>query len=175
MNSVLECPGARFDGDCLIVPKKTADETLEAPFPLRYPQLAGLVTHWKNFVVSAGVVAGDVVACVVPNRLEFVVSFFSIVGARAIIAPLNPAFKKEELLYYLRDLNAKAVIVSTGQHAAESAAADLHLSLWHIDIDPNHVLPEQAPTPELSRIRPLPGDIALMLHTSGTTGRPKGP
>src|SRR5581483_9228381 len=73
---------------------------------------------------------GQAVALVWPNSLEYMVAFLGITRARMVAAPLNPAYKAEELRFYLEDTEAKAVIAPPGDHPVREAAASLNLPVW---------------------------------------------
>jgi acyl-CoA synthetase (AMP-forming)/AMP-acid ligase II len=128
-----------------------------------------------------GVGRGDRVAIVLPNGPEMASAFVA-VGAGATTAPLNPAYRAEEFKFYLDDLGARLLIVETGSTSdAVGAARDLGIGIAELSA------PEGAPagTFTLTLIEPpreagdpktgpaAAGDIALVLHTSGTTSRPK--
>src|SRR5262249_44379897 len=74
---------------------------------------------------GGGIGPGDPVAIVLGNNLEYLATFLATTWARAVAAPLNPAYKTEEFKYYLEDAGAKAVIVAPGDHPARAAAAQL--------------------------------------------------
>src|SRR5262245_18304100 len=61
---------------------------------------------------AGGVQAGDPIAVVLPNSLEFLIAFLATTWARAVAAPLNPGYKVEDFRFYLEDAGARAVIVS---------------------------------------------------------------
>jgi acyl-CoA synthetase (AMP-forming)/AMP-acid ligase II len=127
---------------------------------------------------ALGIGRGDRVAIVLPNGPEMATAFLSIAGA-ATTAPLNPAYRAEEFEFYLTDLHAKALVIdAVGNSAAESIAAKLGIPVIRLETVAG------APAGEF-RLRgdkigttakpgpATPEDIALVLHTSGTTSRPK--
>ena len=128
-----------------------------------------------------GVGRGDRVAIVLPNGPEMASAFVS-VAAGAVTAPLNPRYTAPEFAFYLSDLGAKALIVAEGDPSpARSAAAELGAPVLEVSADPDRPAGvfEFATPPAPGRApaaRPgmaTPDDTALVLHTSGTTSRPK--
>jgi acyl-CoA synthetase (AMP-forming)/AMP-acid ligase II len=124
---------------------------------------------------SAGVSRGDRVAIVLPNGIEAVVAFLAAATA-ATAAPLNPAYKPEEFQYYLADTGARALIVPAGGAEPARSAATPAMVLIESSLDPHGRVsfravgkPGRAGGPE----EPDGEDVALVLHTSGTTSRPK--
>src|SRR5262249_54108120 len=127
---------------------------------------------------EGGLQAGQPIAIVLPNTLEFLVAFLATTWARAVAAPLNPAYKVEEFRFYLEDAGARAVLVSPGDHPAREAARQLQIPVWECSLDAQRQVDVRRQSgqaaPNLDRSAPTAGDVALFLHTSGTTSRPKG-
>lgn len=127
-------------------------------------------------LAASGLSPGDRVATVLPNGLEYLVAFLAVCRARLVVAPLNPAYKPDEFRFYLEDAGARALIAPAGDHVAREVAGSLGLSVWTASATEGTVdiegpgLPASAHPADV----PLPGDVALFLHTSGTTNRPKG-
>ncbi|KEP48067.1 peroxisomal-coenzyme A synthetase [Rhizoctonia solani 123E] len=151
-----------------------------------YSQLRGLVLELRNLLRDEGVAAGDVVAMGLVNCLEFVVGFLATGAARAISAPLNPAYSVPEFNFYLEDTKPRVVLLprnssKTAPLALESAKkCNVNaLELWvqggkpHIKSVFMAKQEEKAPNQRLEYEPPHGDDVALVLHTSGTTGRPK--
>ena len=124
-----------------------------------------------------GVGAGDRVAIVLPNGPEMAAAFVTIAQA-AVTAPLNPAYQRDEYSFYLEDLKAKALVVPEGyQGPALEAAAPLGLSVLRLKAETGGPagrfrLEGEASAPAAAG-KPGPDSTALILHTSGTTSRPK--
>lgn len=125
----------------------------------------------------------SVVAIVMPNSANFIVSFLATTSAALVAAPLNPAYTVDEFCFYLKDAEARVVLVA--QDLADDAPirdatkksgvplmnvpSSLVASSQRTENERKNTgpveYPEQAPDGET---------IALFLHTSGTTSRPKG-
>jgi amino acid adenylation domain-containing protein len=158
------------------VPRKTAISAPERR-PLHYGELRELIETQLAVLNSVGIGRGDRVAIVLPNGPEMATAFL-VVAAGAIAAPLNPAYQAAEFEFYLIDLKAKGMLILSGMDSpARQVAA--RLGILTIDLVP---CPEQAagvftlsnmPANSESAIYAHPDDLALVLHTSGTTSRPK--
>lgn len=150
--------------------------------PLTYQGLRAHVQHTVATLNQLGIGRNDRVAIVLPNGPQMATAFVAI-AAGATTAPLNPAYRKAEFEFYLTDLGAKALLVEQGSSSpALEVAAELQIPVLEITTAPD------APA-GLFEIKPAPGsqqgqpvvqggfaqadDIALVLHTSGTTSRPK--
>src|SRR5687767_6581313 len=90
--------------------RKTAVIIPEGP-QVTYRELRDRIGQAAEELLRGGVEKGDPVAIVLPNNLEFLVTFLGVTWARAIAAPLNPAYKVEEFRFYMEDAGARAVIV----------------------------------------------------------------
>ena len=129
---------------------------------------------------AIGIGRGDRIALVIPNGPEAASSFVTI-ACGATTAPLNPAYKADEFAFYLGDLNAKALVIQQGfDSPARAAAAERGIPVIELVTDPNGPAGAFTLTPpaSLSGTATNPGiataqDEALVLHTSGTTSRPK--
>jgi len=118
-------------------------------------------------LAAAGVRRGDRVGLVIPNGPQFVRWLFAATTLGASAAPLNPSYSREEFAFYFGDLEPRLVLSSSGAPAAARQAAGPDLQFLSVDGD------------ELGGLAPIsheaadPDDVALVLHTSGTTSRPK--
>ena len=146
--------------------------------PLCYGRLFAEVQSAIDVLNGAGIGPGDRVALVLPNGPEMVVAFLGI-SACASCAPLNPAYREAEFRFYLDDLQAKAVVLPRhGMPEARAAAAASGVPVIELDPKPDAeagALTLHAPTTGKPRGRATAcaEDVALVLHTSGTTSRPK--
>ncbi len=159
-------------------PNRPAVLLPDAPNPTTYRALAEQTESLAAVLRASGLEPGQPVAVVLPNGLEYLAVFLAAARARLIAAPLNPAYKPEEFRFYLDDVGARAVVAPPGAHAVREVATDLGLPVWTATLDARGVVrldgdglkPAAAAGPE----PPRPDDVALFLHTSGTTSRPKG-
>src|SRR5206468_1115559 len=101
---------------------------------LTYSRLTDQISALAQSLRQGGIRTGDPVAIVLPNSVEFLTTFLAATWARAIAAPLNPAYKVEEFRFYMEDAGVRAVIVPPGPHPARAAADQLHLPLWQASL-----------------------------------------
>jgi acyl-CoA synthetase (AMP-forming)/AMP-acid ligase II/aryl carrier-like protein len=146
--------------------------------PLTYADLATHVRDIGSRLRELGIGRGDRVALLVSNGPEAASAFLAIAGVAAC-APLNPAYTAAELEFFLRDLDARALVVDERiDSSAAAVAVELAISVFALRPDlagPAGLFTLDAPASELDARAPEPrqDDVALVLHTSGTTARPK--
>jgi oxalate---CoA ligase len=173
------------DGTILNLLRARAERTPEAGAilapgrrALTYGELLGRVERMVEFLDGAGICRGDRIATVLPTGPEMAVGFFGIAAA-AVCAPLNPAYSRSEFEFYLSDLNPRALIV---QYGIPSVAKDVAKRSGISVIELLPTVEKAAGTFTLrgnEQAARLHGecaqadDVALILHTSGTTSRPK--
>jgi acyl-CoA synthetase (AMP-forming)/AMP-acid ligase II len=162
----------------------TADAAaLSAPgaLPLTYGALRELVARTVAALNARGVGRNDRVAIVLDNGPEMAAAFVCVAGG-ATAAPLNPAYRAEEFEFYLRDLGAKVLILER-DHSSPAVEVAHKLGVPVVRLTPQPELGAGAfalefPASLQAKQARSPGpaeeeDIALVLHTSGTTSRPK--
>ena len=147
--------------------------------PLTYAVLRQHVAGTVGVLHEMGIGRNDSVAIVLPNGPEMA-SAFAAVAACAATAPLNPAYREEEFEFYLSDLNAKILIVQEGSGTpARAVAKKLGIGIAELSVPAGSAaglfkLQGESMGQESSRGADAEAaDIALVLHTSGTTSRPK--
>ena len=149
--------------------------------PLRYGELNALIARTADRLRRCGVARQDRVALVLDNGPELAAAFVAIASA-CTAAPLNPAYREEEFAYYLSDLHAKALVVAQASTSvAVAAARKLGLLVLELQARPDQGAGDFTLLAGTGEPAPADGsdtaadenDVALILHTSGTTSRPK--
>ena len=131
-----------------------------------------------KFLKAIGISSNDRVAIILPNGPEMATAFLG-VACCATSAPLNPAYRASEFDFYLSDLNAKAILVQSNiKSPARECAQTLGIPVIEISIDKEKeagvfTIPGDDQVKELDVEYSNSDDIALVLHTSGTTSKPK--
>ena len=141
---------------------------------LTYGDLRRQVRRTADALAELGIGRGDRVAIVLPNGAEVIVAFLGAAIA-ATAAPLNPGYTEDEFRFYLEDTDARAVLVPPGGAEAARRAADGRIVV-EAALDERGELRFTGDAPrQAGRTAGKPGaeDVALVLHTSGTTSRPK--
>lgn len=145
---------------------------------INYQDFRDEVEKIAGLLAGYGVNKGATVSIVLENSLDFMVDFLAVTRAGAIAAPLNPAYTVDEFKFFMEDADAKLVIVSAGATAAIEAANNLSIPFLISSVNSDGRVALSHEDNNLSKSinpeNPSPDDIALFLHTSGTTSRPKG-
>jgi long-chain acyl-CoA synthetase len=143
-------------------------------FALNYGLLEQAAKRIAGMLAARGVEPGDRVALMLPNVPHFVVAYYGILRAGAVVVPMNVLNKQREVEYYLRDSGAKLLFIwHDFAEEAEPAAADV--GCGSISVKPGEF--EQtlfATDPVEELVDCASDDTAVLLYTSGTTGTPKG-
>lgn len=143
-----------------------------------FDDLKKMAEYVNTKLRSYGISVEDRVAIILPNGPEMASAFLTLAQS-CTTAPLNPNYREEEYLFYLKDLNAKAVLVLEDYNGpALTAANHLNISVIRMSVRQQHLAGEFELLGEVhnsvtSEQLPSQNDIALILHTSGTTSRPK--
>lgn len=147
--------------------------------PLPYGDLCDHVDREVSLLNGYGLCRNDRVALVLPNGPEMALCFLTVI-AGATCAPLNPAYQKKELEFYLSDIKARALITHAGiDSPVRSVAKSLQIPV--IELIPQEdaaaglfELEFAGDIPSNRKTGPASSDDrALILHTSGTTSKPK--
>ncbi len=153
---------------------------IEAPSrkPLTYEGLNRQIRETVATLNETGIGRNDRVAVVLPNGPEMAAAFVAI-AAGAACAPLNPGYRAEEFDFFLADLGAAALVMRSGMDSPALDAARRR-KIPVIELSPcsameagRFTLVADGPAKGSGGGITQPDDIALVLHTSGTTSRPK--
>ena len=142
---------------------------------ISYRELNQDSNRMANTFLDLGIKRGDRVVIYLPKSLAFIIAHLALQKIGAIGVPLNPGFKKSEMVYLLQDTGAKLVLPGSEQEAIITEI-DPQLPTLVIaterpyqEIDFFRSAPDSTPQVEIG-----PEDIGLIIYTSGTTGKPKG-
>jgi acyl-CoA synthetase (AMP-forming)/AMP-acid ligase II/thioesterase domain-containing protein len=144
--------------------------------PLCYDELLDRLRYSVRYLNGCGLSRNDRVAVILPNGPEMAVTFLG-VSSCATCAPINPQINAEELRFLLRDMRAKALVFSPGVDSRLLSVVD-ELGIRRIMLTPDAGLAgryrlDGGQLVDSGEVYASPGDTALILHTSGTTARPK--
>jgi acyl-CoA synthetase (AMP-forming)/AMP-acid ligase II len=161
----------------LLEPGNAGHPALVAPDSpgLNYGDLRRNIHQLAGTLNQIGIGRGDRVALAMGNGPAMAISFLACTTA-ATAAPLNPRYRSEEFAFYYEDTQARALIVAPG--AGDEARAALRPGMVLIEATPRadgtleFVAHDRAGEPRPNEPT-RPDDIAMILHTSGTTSRPK--
>ena len=153
---------------------------------LSYRQLLDRALSIAEQLKAVGVSKNDKVGLLYPNHCDYVAAFFAILLCGAIVVPINPLLKSEEIAHILTDSEAKAIVVH--ELVSSEVAASLTRGLIKAEVIcfcygsavelPSTFITLE--TKKLARSTMPPGkpahceDLAVLVYTSGTTGKPKG-
>ena len=156
------------------LPNRPALEGPGLAAPLTYTQLCRRVASLAERLQTLGVRKCDRVALVMDNGPSAVVAFLA-AACSGVCAPLNAGYTRLELEFLLRDLGARVLLVENGEGAA-SASAAREMGLLVVEActtGPSLAADADAGWDSIPLPECRPHDCALMLHTSGSTARPK--
>jgi long-chain acyl-CoA synthetase len=124
---------------------------------------------------SKGIAAGERVAIMLPNVPHFPAFYYGALRAGAIVVPMNVLLKGREVGYYLSDSGARIVVAWHGFLEAAEQGAELAGGVEVVPVQPGEIEALiSAHEPDASMADVAADDTAVILYTSGTTGRPKG-
>jgi long-chain acyl-CoA synthetase len=141
---------------------------------LSYAALAQAAARVAGLLRAKGVQSGDRVGIMLPNVAHFAVCYYGALRVGAAVVPMNPLLKEREVAFYLGDSEAR-VILAWHQFADAAHAGAEQAGVECVLVEPGEfeaLLQRCQPDHEV--IDRQPDDTAVILYTSGTTGKPKG-
>ncbi|MCY4208768.1 MAG: AMP-binding protein [Roseovarius sp.] len=146
---------------------------------LTFKQLHERIERAAAGLASVGVAPGDIVTLYAGNSTEWVISYYAIARAGAVINPINTMLTPEEVEFVVRDCGAKAIIVSESLVEGALRVRELVKAAVVVgDAAPDDMMTFKAllagEFPDLPEIDVDPDSLSTICYTSGTTGHPKG-
>ncbi len=153
---------------------------------ITYAQLLGQANKFGNALRELGIGEGDRVLLRAPTIPPAIVANFAVLKLGAVITPISPLFSRAEIAHVANDSEAAAIVVHAALLGEVEAARENFKTLRHIIVvggDPAALKPKgyllygellQSGGATLAPVRRRREDLAVLLYTSGTTGRPKG-
>lgn len=178
MKTTLPHVAAYWDNTVRKLPNATA--VIYEGQTLSFAQADELIARVAGYLATeAGVGPGDRVCLALPNCLEYFLAYWATLRLGAVVAPINTRLRADELQYVLHNCAAKVVVLHGHTEAAVRAGLRNEGLTPHLlgveataEITPFATALAGAVTREMAEI--TSEDLAVILHTSGTTGVPKG-
>jgi len=155
----------------------------EPALTISHADLHDHIGQLQGELAKLGIQHGSAVSIALPNCLELIAVFLAATWQRGIAAPLNPGYKQDEFEFYLGDLGSDLLVIPQGAFekggpavkAARTYKAAIAECYWNgkkivLDVKDRGKLESRESQDMLEAEE---DDIGLVLHTSGTTGRPK--
>ncbi len=156
---------------CKKYPEKTA--VIFKNDKLTYKNLFKSACSIANYLIEQyNIKKGDKVALLMPNNLEFIPTYLGIIFSGGIVVPINTRYKYDEIKYIVENSDSKVLFTIEKflnidfSRYAKDLAKDLGIS--------SIVNPQITYNSNFPKINIIESDVALILYTSGTTGKPKG-
>ena len=152
------------------------------PFRLSYAQLDALSNQVASSLRARGLKVGEKVAIMLPNVPQFVISYFGVLKAGGVVVPMNVLLKAPEVSFYLSDSGARLLLTWEDFAGEAMKGAPAGVTTFVVNRPGSDAMPEgalsfnelMAGSPTFEMEPTSADDTAVILYTSGTTGRPKG-
>jgi len=171
-----------------VIVRETALATPDRPVTLfggtamSYRELDELSDRFAAGLQASGACPGEPIALQLPNIPQFLIAYFGILKAGCVCVPVNVLLKAPEVAFQLRDCAAtrlitwEGILAEAARGAAEAGATEIY-ALGHPDGSPGALPFERLLAAEAGQFQIAGRDLsdtAVIMYTSGTTGRPKG-
>ena len=161
-------------------PDKTA--VVLGPFAVSYRQLDELSNQVASYLVGNGLKKGDAVGLMLPNVPYFPIVYHGILKAGGIVVPINVLYKAPEVNFYLSDSGARILICWEDFSSEAIKGAPEGTAIYCVMKPGSTEVPDGARNftellggdPNFEMVATSPEETAVLLYTSGTTGKPKG-
>jgi long-chain acyl-CoA synthetase len=141
---------------------------------ITYAELDEATARAAAFLLAQGIEPGDRVGVMLPNVPEFAIAYYGVLRAGGVVVPMNVLLKRREVAFYLGDAQAK-LIFAWHAVADEAGAGAAEAGSECVVVEPGSFARLLGDVPPASGIAEREaGDTAVILYTSGTTGKPKG-
>jgi long-chain acyl-CoA synthetase len=141
---------------------------------ISYQELYAHITNLSNNLITVGITQGDCIVILLPNSPEFAIAFYAIAKLNAIVLPINPLLKEEELSYYITDSNASAIITNTdGADISRKIISKLSKKIELIVLDETELINKAVNNSEITESTSVFNGDVLYQYSSGSTGSPK--
>jgi long-chain acyl-CoA synthetase len=141
---------------------------------LSYEMLDGASAHVAGLLKAGGFEVGDRVGIMLPNVPYFAAIYYGVLRAGGVVVPMNPLLKGREVEFYLSDNGAKVLFAWHGFEEPATKGADAVGAKLHL-VEPGEFEKQVGEAePDTDIVDRDESDTAVLLYTSGTTGKPKG-
>lgn len=139
-----------------------------------FAELEAAAAGVAALLTQAGIEPGDRVGVMLPNTPAFAIVFYGIMRRGAVAVPINPLLKAREVEFYLSNTGATAMFATPAFADEATAGAErAGARCWVVDDAGLAELLTGLPD-SMAAVHRADDDVAVILHTSGTTGKPKG-
>jgi long-chain acyl-CoA synthetase len=141
---------------------------------ITYAELDEATARVAGLLLARGLEPGDRVGVMLPNVPEFAIAYYGVLRAGGVVVPMNVLLKQREVAFYLGDAAAR-LIFAWHAMADEAIAGAGQVGAECLVVEPSEfaeLLADADPTGEIADR--VADDTAVILYTSGTTGKPKG-
>jgi malonyl-CoA/methylmalonyl-CoA synthetase len=143
--------------------------------PVSYGDLGALAARFAGVLDRLGLAPGDRVVAKVEKSVAGLALYLATLQRGAVFVPLNTAYRPQEVEYFLRDTAARLVVCDPAERPVLQPMADgIGAAVLTLDADGKGSLAETAAAPQPAILPRREDDVAAILYTSGTTGKPKG-